>query len=164
MSLRAYVGLGSNRGDSRRTLDAACAELGGLPGLRARRRSTTRSYAAVGGPPGQDPYWNGVLELDCELAPHELLARLQAVEAAHGRDRRREERWGPRTLDLDLLILGELRLAGPELELPHPRLLERVFVLEPLAELVPELVVPGADVRVRAALDRLRVAAGAERP
>jgi 2-amino-4-hydroxy-6-hydroxymethyldihydropteridine diphosphokinase len=116
------------------------------------------------GPPDQPAYLNAVVELRVWLAPQALLHRLQAIENALGRDRSGQaERWGPRSIDLDLLLFGERRIELPDLSVPHPRLHERAFVLAPLAALAPELRHPvlGAAVdelmRARPDLDALRV-------
>jgi 2-amino-4-hydroxy-6-hydroxymethyldihydropteridine diphosphokinase len=152
-----FLGLGANLGDRAATLRAALAELGALPGLRLRAASTLRRTAPVGGPPQPD-FVNGVARFDAALPPRALLARLLEVERRHGR--RRGAPNGPRTLDLDLLLYGDLRLDGAELRLPHPRLAERAFVVEPLAELAPRLPLPGGAT----AAARARVLAAARAP
>lgn len=166
MATRAYIALGSNLGDSPSVLAAALEALGGSPGVELVGASASYRTAPVGGPEGQRDYLNGAAELSTELGAHALLARLQEIELEFGRRREQEERWGPRTLDLDLLLYGDLVLADVTLELPHPRLEERRFVLEPLAEIAPELVLPRSGRRVREALAELDspgVRAGAER-
>jgi len=155
-----YVALGANLGERERTLNAALRELDELRGVRVLRRSSWIETAAVGGPPGQPAYLNGVVELECSLAPAELLAALHTIEARHGRVR--DVRNAARTLDLDLLLFGAQRSSGPELELPHPRMEEREFVLAPLAELAPELTLLGTGCTVRERLEVLRVACNAE--
>ncbi|MCB9915001.1 MAG: 2-amino-4-hydroxy-6-hydroxymethyldihydropteridine diphosphokinase [Planctomycetes bacterium] len=149
---RAYVALGSNLGVPSERLDAACAALRATPGIERVRVSSYHATAAVGGPAAQPDYLNAVAELDTTLGPEELLARLQAIEAAEGRERATEVRWGPRRLDLDLLLHGDARRDADALALPHPRLEERRFVLAPLAELAPELVLArsGRTVAARA--------------
>ena len=102
--------------------------------------------APVGGPSGQGPYLNCVVELDTELGPRELLGVAQRLEEAAGRER--GERWGPRTLDVDVLLVGDLAVDDPDLVVPHPRMYERRFVLAPLADLAPELVPAGWEARV----------------
>ena len=92
----------------------------------------------VGGPEGQQPYLNVVIELDTELSPRELLAVCHRLEAAA--DRVRDERWGPRTLDVDVLLVGDLTVDEPDLVVPHPRMWARRFVMAPLADIAPELV------------------------
>jgi 2-amino-4-hydroxy-6-hydroxymethyldihydropteridine diphosphokinase len=135
--VRAFLGLGSNLGDRQGTLARAVA---GLPDVVA----VSRLYETepVGGPAGQGPYLNLVVELDTELGPHQLLEVARRLEADAGR--RREVRWGPRTLDVDVLLVGDRVVADDDLVVPHPRMWERRFVVEPLAELAPELVPPEA--------------------
>lgn len=139
--VRAYIGLGANLGDPRTQLDAACVALAALPDSTFVRRSPLYLTAPLGGPPGQPDYLNAVAALDTALAPDVLLAHLQAIEAEHGRTR--EVRWGPRTLDLDLLLYGDAVVDEQALCVPHPRLHQRAFVLYPLADLAPDLCVPG---------------------
>ncbi|WP_457390150.1 2-amino-4-hydroxy-6-hydroxymethyldihydropteridine diphosphokinase [Roseateles sp. P5_E1] len=137
MSSRAYVGLGANLGaDPSATLTQAALRLAALPGSHVAALSSVWRSAPVdaGGP----DFLNAVVALDTTLLPIELLDALQAIELAHGRER--PYRNAPRTLDLDLLLYGELTLDTPRLTLPHPRLGERAFVLRPLLEIAPELV------------------------
>ena len=131
--MRAFLGLGSNLGDRRRHLLEAVEPLTGLVAI-----SRVYETDPVGGPPGQAPYLNCVVELSTELKPRQLLGVCHRLEAAAGRVR--GERWGPRTLDADVLIVGDLVVDEPDLVVPHPRMWERRFVLAPLAELAPELV------------------------
>lgn len=145
----AYVALGSNLGDSLATFEEACAELDQVEGIAVGGRSQNHRTRPVGGPPDQPDYWNGVIQLRTSLTPEVLLQELQAVERRHGRNRATEIRFGPRTLDLDLLLHGDERREGECLELPHPRMEERRFVLEPLADLDPELRLPGCGKTVR---------------
>ena len=135
----AFVGLGANLGDARGALDAAFVALADLPKTKLQRASSLYRSAPVdsGGP----DYLNAVVQLETRLAPLELLAALQRIELAHGRER--PYRNAPRTLDLDLLLHGSRRLASAVLTLPHPRLHLRAFVLRPLAELAPDLVIAG---------------------
>lgn len=95
------------------------------------------------GPRDQPDFVNAVAVMETRLAPHALLKALQAVEARHGRERTHERRWGPRSLDLDILLYDDIRMQTAELTLPHPGLHERGFVLYPLAEVAPELIIPG---------------------
>ena len=131
----AYVGLGANLGDREGTIRAAVADLPGVVAV-----STLCETDSVG-ITDQPRFLNGVAALETELAPRELLDVLLAVERRLGRER--GKRWGPRTIDLDLLLYGDEVIDETGLTIPHPRLHERRFVLEPLADLAPKLVVPG---------------------
>ena len=138
---RAYVGLGANLGDRERTLHAAVDALAAEEGIEITGVSTLRETEPVG--VGEQPtFLNGAVALDTTLDARELLDRLLVVEQRFGRIRVPGEH-GPRTLDLDLLLFGDEQIDEPRLTVPHPRLHERRFVLEPLAELFPGLVVPG---------------------
>lgn len=138
---RAYVGLGANLGDRERTLREAVAALGAEEGIEVVAVSTLRETEPVG--VGEQPlFLNGAAALDTTLEATELLDRLLAVEHRFGRVRVPGEH-GPRTIDLDLLLFDDEKIDEPGLTVPHPRLRERRFVLEPLAELDPGLVVPG---------------------
>lgn len=137
--VRAWVGLGANLGDARATLSAALDALAALPNTSLAARSSCWRSAPVDAS-GPD-YLNAVAGLDTGLSPEALLAALQAIEADHGRTRPYHH--APRTLDLDLLLHGDVVLQSERLTLPHPRLHLRAFVLEPLAELAPDLVIPG---------------------
>ena len=138
---RAYVGLGANLGDRERTLREAVDALGAEEGIEVAAVSTLRETDPVGA--GVQPrFLNGVAALETSLGARELLDRLFAVEQRFGRVRFPGEH-GPRTLDLDLLLYGDETIDEPGLALPHPRMHERRFVLEPLAELAPGLVVSG---------------------
>jgi 2-amino-4-hydroxy-6-hydroxymethyldihydropteridine diphosphokinase len=134
-----FIGLGSNLGDRRAELESGLADLAGTPGVRLVARSRLYETEPEGGPP-QGPYLNAVAEIETELGPRELLACLHAIEARHGR--RRDVRFSPRSLDLDLLLYGTERVSEPGLVVPHPRLHERGFVLEPLCELAPDFPHP----------------------
>jgi 2-amino-4-hydroxy-6-hydroxymethyldihydropteridine diphosphokinase len=139
MSGRIFIGLGANLGDARQAVEAALSALAQWPGVRLVARSSLYRSAPVdaGGP----DYVNAVAELQTALAPEALLDVLQAIEQQHGRER--PYRNAPRTLDLDLLLYGDQVLDTARLTLPHPRLHERAFVLQPLAELAPALRLPG---------------------
>lgn len=139
---RAYVALGANLGDRERTLGDAVVALAAEPGIEVVAVSTFRETEPVGVGP-QPRYLNGAVALETELPPGDLLGRLLAVERRFGRVRDPAAPHGPRTLDLDLLLLGDAVVDEPGLTLPHPRLHERRFVLEPLAELAPGLEIPG---------------------
>ncbi|MCF8031543.1 MAG: 2-amino-4-hydroxy-6-hydroxymethyldihydropteridine diphosphokinase [Desulfarculaceae bacterium] len=134
------MGLGCNQGDCQEHLHAALEGLAALAGYATLALSSLYLTAPVG-KTDQARFYNAVVRGRYSGEPGELLAGLQAVEKARGRVRL--EQWGPRTLDLDLLIFGELVVDLPELTVPHPRLAERGFVLIPLAELAPELIIPG---------------------
>lgn len=133
---RAYLSLGSNIGNRREHLAAGVTIAVADDDYRT---SSVYETEPVGGVP-QDDYWNMVVELTTEATPRELLERARRAEDARGRVR--EVRWGPRTLDVDVLLVGEERSDDPEIIVPHPRLYERSFVLVPLHELAPELVTP----------------------
>ena len=133
---RAYVGLGSNLGDREGTILAALSRLDGVVAVSGLRETDPVGLE------DQPRFLNGVAALDTELPPRALLDRLLEVERSLGRTRE-GPRFGPRTIDLDLLVYGDLELDEPGLTIPHPRLHERRFALEPLAELAPELVIPG---------------------
>jgi 2-amino-4-hydroxy-6-hydroxymethyldihydropteridine diphosphokinase len=152
----AFIGLGANLGDPAFTLRSAREQLEGLG--RVSAASSLYLTAPVGGPSGQPPYVNAVIGLQPDAAlrdPLLLLAALLDLEQQHGRQRR--IRWEARTLDLDLLAYGNRSLNGPELQLPHPRMMERPFVLVPLAEISPHWRHPVTGVSVAAALAGLDV-------
>ena len=138
---RAAVGLGSNLGDRAATLASAVAAVTGLAGVDVVAVSRVYQSAAVGGPPDQPAFLNAVLVIVTELTAVDLLAALQEIETAHGRTR--QVRWGPRTLDLDILAFGQLVSSTPALTVPHPRARERAFVLVPWAEVDPSFELPG---------------------
>jgi 2-amino-4-hydroxy-6-hydroxymethyldihydropteridine diphosphokinase len=131
--VRAYLGLGSNVGDRWAYLRRAVAGLHDLA-----RVSPVYETEAVGGPAGQEPYLNLVAELETTQSPRKLLELARRLEADAGRIR--TVRHGPRTLDVDVLLVDDLEVAEPDLVVPHPRMWERRFVLAPLADLAPELV------------------------
>ena len=139
---RAFVGLGSNLGDREATILRALARLKEESEIRVVRVSTLRETDPVGYV-DQPQFLNGVVELETELPARGLLTRLLAIERKLGRTRRDGPPLGPRTIDLDLLLYGDEIIAQAGLQVPHPRMHERRFVLEPLAELAPSLVVPG---------------------
>lgn len=147
----AYVGLGSNLGGPAARITRAFDELACLPETRLTARSPLYMSPPMG-PTDQPDYVNAVVALATGLAPLALLQELLAIEAGQGRHRDGSH-WGPRTLDLDILLYGDLTLETPELRLPHPGLHERAFVLYPLADIAPELSVPGYGT-VRALVDR----------
>jgi len=132
---RAYVGVGANLGDREATIRAALEALPGVVAVSELRETDPVGVVE------QPPFLNGAVALETGLAPRELLDVLLSVERGLGRERR--ERWGPRTIDLDLLLYGDETIDEPGLTVPHPRLHERRFALEPLVDLDPELAIPG---------------------
>ena len=139
----AYVGLGSNLGEPERQIEQALELLAAEDGVELRAVSTLRWTDPVGYR-DQPRFLNGAAEVETSLGARELLERLLAIERRLGRERGEAPRFGPRTIDLDLLVYGDSMVDEPGLSVPHPRLAERRFALEPLAELAPELEVPGA--------------------
>jgi len=150
----AAIGLGSNVGDRAAHLRA---------GVEALRHAASTSLLGVSafietlpvGPVTQDPFLNAAAAIETTMPPRELLNFLHRVERSRGRDRETEVRWGPRTLDLDLLLYDDLVIDEPGLHVPHPRMHERRFVLEPLAKVLPDALVPGYGLSVRTLLGRL---------
>ena len=132
-SLRVFLGLGSNLGDKWAHLRAAAESLSDVVAM-----SPVYETEPMGGPPGQAAYLNLVIELDTSLSPRQLLGVCHRLEAAAGRVR--GERWGPRPLDVDILLFGDMVINEVDLVIPHPRMWNRRFVVEPLADLAPELV------------------------
>jgi len=137
---RCLIGLGSNLGDRQQMLDEAVGRLAGQHDIRVVAHSRWIETRAVGGPRGQQSYLNGAALLETNLPPVQLLAVLQQIELALGRQR--TVRWGPRTLDLDILLYEQLVIQSAELVIPHPRMAMRRFVLAPAAEIAPEMVHP----------------------
>jgi 2-amino-4-hydroxy-6-hydroxymethyldihydropteridine diphosphokinase len=145
-STSALIALGGNVGDVRATFQAAIADICELAQASLRARSP--DYATPPwGDTNQPRFINACIEIETGLDPRALLNALHAVEARHGRDRARETRWGPRSLDLDLIAYDDISLADPGLTLPHPRLFERAFVLVPLADVAPDRIIAGRRVR-----------------
>jgi 2-amino-4-hydroxy-6-hydroxymethyldihydropteridine diphosphokinase len=138
----SYVGLGSNVGRSRRTIASALDLLRKEDGVEVGRVSSLRETEPLGYVE-QPPFVNGAVEIVTTVRPRALLDRLLAIERRLGRVRGQGPRFGPRVIDLDLLLYGDDRIEEPGLTIPHPRLAERPFVLEPLAELDPTLEIPG---------------------
>jgi 2-amino-4-hydroxy-6-hydroxymethyldihydropteridine diphosphokinase len=136
--VKAYLSLGSNIGDRRAFLRDAVSSLAGVTAV-----SPVYETEPVGGPPGQARYLNIVVELDTPLTPRQLLGVCHRLEAAA--DRVRGERWGPRTLDVDILWHDAGPVDEPDLQIPHPRMYERRFVMAPLADIAPHLAPPGWD-------------------
>ncbi len=143
---QSYLALGGNVGNSRAILDRAVTLL--CDGEEVRLTARSSEYRT---PPWgfkyQSPFINLCIAVETSLSPRGLLERAQEVELQLGRDRAHEKRWGPRTLDLDLIAYDDVSIQKPELTLPHPRLFERAFVLVPLAEIVPDRVIAGRSVK-----------------
>jgi 2-amino-4-hydroxy-6-hydroxymethyldihydropteridine diphosphokinase len=158
MGSSALIGLGSNLGDRRANLNGAITALREAPGVAFRRVSAFHETEPVGGPPGQGKYLNAVALVETDLLPVALLHVLEEIEARFGRER--TVRWGARTLDLDLLVFDDRIIETPELEIPHPRMRTRRFVLEPLVEVVPEAVDPVTGRPFAAILADLRSGSG----
>lgn len=146
--IEAYIGLGSNLGDRAASLRFAVRTVAELSQVRVAAVSRVYETEAVG-PGVQGPYLNAAIQVRCGLSARALLDGLLAIEVQAGRDRSSDvERWGPRTLDLDLLFYGDVCIEQAGLSLPHPRLHERAFVLEPLCDLAPHFVHPREGVSV----------------
>ena len=148
----AFIGVGSNQGDRLALISRALRALGDVQGVRVARMATILETEPVGGPP-QPPFLNTVVELDTTRSPRELLAALKEIERQLGRTPS-AIRWAPRPIDLDLLLYDSQVIREPNLTVPHPRLHERGFVLEPLSQLVPELVHPVLGETIAALRDR----------
>jgi 2-amino-4-hydroxy-6-hydroxymethyldihydropteridine diphosphokinase len=138
---RAFIALGSNLGVSADALNGALADINRLPDTRVLQVSPWYRSTAIGGPANQPDYLNAVCEIDTGLEPNSLLHALQHIEQCFGRERR--VRWGPRTLDLDIVCYDDVASDDPELTLPHPRAHQRAFVMHPLADLAPTLRLQG---------------------
>lgn len=156
-STAAYIGLGSNLGDSAEVLRAAVRALDALAHTRVLRASRFYRTPAWGNTEQPD-FLNAVAMLDTGLPARELLAAMLEIEREAGRSRRADgsDRWGPRTLDLDLLLYGEAVIAEVGLHVPHPHLHERAFALVPLVEIAPEVSIPGVGL-ARDALARIDI-------
>lgn len=155
----ALLALGGNVGAARATLRTAIGLL--CDGADVRLLARSHDYRTPPwGDEDQAPFINLCIAVETRLTPQALLARAQAVERALGRQRTKDRRWGPRTADIDILAYDDVALDEPALTLPHPRLLERAFVLAPLAEIAPDRMIGG--IRVRDALARVDIA-GIER-
>src|SRR5260370_11103105 len=152
--ITAYVALGSNLGDRRDYLDRALQALQEHPRIEVTQVSTYHETAPVDGPPGQPNFLNAAAELKTDLSPRELLDVLLRVERSLGRVR--QERHGPRTIDLDLLLYGDQVVQEPGLTVPHPAMQERRFVLKPLAEIAPRVIHPLLDATILDLLESLR--------
>lgn len=139
-NVRAYVALGANLGDRRQSIVDALRLLGEDPAVRVTKVSSLLENPAVGGPADAPPFLNAVAEIETTLYPAELLRRLLEIERQLGRTRQRK--WDPRVIDLDLLLYGDAVIDAPGLNVPHPLMHEREFVLRPLAEIAPNAVHP----------------------
>jgi 2-amino-4-hydroxy-6-hydroxymethyldihydropteridine diphosphokinase len=152
----AFIALGGNVGDVRTALSQAISQL--CEGSHVTLKARSSDYQTPPwGVTEQPPFINACIEVDTRLSPRGLLDRIHEVERAFGRDRHREERWGPRTVDIDILTYDNVTMDEERLTLPHPRLFERAFVLVPLVEIAPDLVISG--VPVRAACERVDMSA-----
>jgi 2-amino-4-hydroxy-6-hydroxymethyldihydropteridine diphosphokinase len=151
----AYIGLGSNLGDRAATLTAALEAIDATDGLRLVRRSGFVQTAPVGGPAGQGPFLNAAAEVATTLSPQALLERLLEIERTLGRRRQDQPRWSPRTCDLDILMIDAMTMHSETLTLPHPRMHQRRFVLEPLAQIAPGAVHPTTGLTVAQLLDQV---------
>jgi 2-amino-4-hydroxy-6-hydroxymethyldihydropteridine diphosphokinase len=137
-----FIALGSNIGDSSTIVEQAMVALGNIAGCSLRAGSSLYRSAAIGEIP-QDDYINAVVLLDTRLEPMDLLLELQAIEHAYYRRRDQEERWAPRTLDLDIILFGDRNIDDSHLVIPHPQFSERLFVLEPMFEIGGDRFIPG---------------------
>jgi 2-amino-4-hydroxy-6-hydroxymethyldihydropteridine diphosphokinase len=146
------IALGGNVGDVRATFTKAIAHICGMAQAALKARSSDY-MTPPWGEANQPRFINACIEIETSLDPHALLFTLHKIEHKFGRDRAKEQRWGPRTIDLDLIAYDDVKLDKPELTLPHPRLFERAFVLVPLAEIAPDRIIAGQ--RVREALAQL---------
>ena len=154
----AFIALGSNLGDRLANLRAGVDGLVATDGVEVTSISRLYETSPVGGPDDQGPYLNAALVATTTLAAADLLALLHRIEA--GRERERNVRWGPRTLDLDLLVRGDLVSDDPALQVPHPRLHERRFVLVPVCDVAPDLIHPALGRPMRDLLGDLTVVPG----
>lgn len=150
---RALIALGSNLGDRQVALDAAAEAVGRLPSTRLLAKSAWLESVPVGGPPNQPAFLNGAVLIETAIEPVKLLERLHQIEGAAGR--LRGPHWGPRTLDLDLLLYDERSIATDRLTLPHPRMVFRRFVLEPAAQIAAHMVHPATGMTVEQLLENL---------
>ena len=154
---RAHLALGSNVGDRGDAIRDAVDQLASLEATRILGRSRLLVTKAVGGPAGQPDFLNAAVLVDTGLEPHALLDAVHGIEQTHGRprDRQGEERWGPRTLDIDIVFFADVVLCDSRLTLPHPRAAQREFVLRPIADLAPEYLHPVEGRTVAELLDDL---------
>ena len=150
---RCLIGCGSNQGRPRQHLEEARELLRAMPGVTLLAASRPRETRPVGGPAGQQAFLNGAFLLETEFTPDDILGVLSAIENTLHRER--ADRWGPRTIDLDLLLYDDIVLDRPDLTVPHPRMATRRFVLEPCAEIAPDFLHPVAGCSVRDLLDAI---------
>ncbi len=140
--MRSFLGLGSNLGDREGNLRQAVRALEATPGIEVVQVSSIYETEPVGGP-AQPDYLNAVVEIYSQLGHRAIFEACMTIEHALGRDRATEEHWGPRLIDLDLLTCGDMVISDPDLEVPHPRIAERAFVLVPFSEIAPYITIPG---------------------
>ena len=155
-AVQAFVGLGSNLGDREANLQGALARLAEMPHTRLVRESSFIETEPVDSPEGAGLFLNGVAWIETDLPPREVLEELLEIERNLGRDRRGQPRNAPRTLDLDLLLYGEQVINEPDLQVPHPRMSEREFVLWPLMQIASKLVDPRNGEPFADAYERLK--------
>ena len=149
----AFIGLGSNIEPRSKYIERAVNLMNAHPQIKVTKVSSLYQTDPVGGPRGQGRYLNGAAEIRTSLAPHELLDALQAIEAELGR--KRETFWGPRTIDLDILLYGDQIISTDRLLVPHPRMHERRFVLQGLAEIAPEVIHPMLEMTAQTILEAM---------
>jgi 2-amino-4-hydroxy-6-hydroxymethyldihydropteridine diphosphokinase len=137
---RCLLAVGANLDDRAATLEHALAKISELPKTQVLSRSRWHETSPVGGPAGQASFLNGVILLECQLSPQELLSHLQKIEITLGRER--HERWDARTIDIDILLFGDQQIDTPELQIPHPRMSFRKFVLRPAVEIAGDMIHP----------------------
>lgn len=147
-----YLSFGSNLGVREKHVSAAMNDLAMIPGIRLLRISNTYETEPVDMPEGTPSFLNGILEIDTTCAPQELLFHLKQIEARNGRAHTRSSGYESRTLDLDIIIFGNSVLSEPNLIIPHIGMLKRWFVLKPLHDLCPDLMIPGTTITISAAL------------
>lgn len=152
MGNKVYIGLGSNLGDRKARLEEAREEIARMPGTTITKASSLY-LTEPWGKHNQGKFVNQVLEIDTELPPHHLLTCLQEIEIKMGRQR--VEQWGPRVIDLDILLYGDLVIDRPGLQVPHPYMRQRLFVLIPLQEVEPEIIFPEDGVTIKEVLSRV---------
>jgi len=151
----AYLGLGSNVGDRELALGGALAKLAQTPDIELVRFSRFLENPAVGGPQNSPPFLNAAAEIRTTLGSHALLQKLLEIERSLGRLRR--EKWAPRTIDLDILLFGNHIISSDDLIVPHPLMHERRFVLQPLAEIAPDVVHPTLQMTIAGLLESLAI-------